>query len=326
MDEVLTSAIVRDPQRWIFRRDRKIEHLRDKRNRLVEIYLSLSQGLFQPCDALCGALVSAQGQSLIQHLDHGVERCVGEELRTETFDPKMCVGLDTRLEILHQTGLADTGLTGRKHELPQAFAHQRPAAQKPIHLGLAPDEGRRRARGEAASASAGQTGRQHTIELDGLIDALQPVGAAILDGEQTRYDPMHVRRDDHGVGVRGALHARGDVGRVAEHVCLLAAAFGDDDRAAVYAHPDLEPDLMLHGEARVERFHRLEDRQPGAHRALGRVLAGLRVAEINDQTVAEIFGDMPADCGRSTPPRCADIVRRWRATPRDRDAQRSRSS
>ena len=128
-----------------------------------------------------------------------------------------------------------------------------------------------------------------------MIDALQPVGAAILDGEQTRYDPIHVPRDDHGVGLRGALDARGDVGRLTEHVCLLAAAFGDDDRAAVNAHPDLEPHPMLHGEARVERFHRLEDRQPGAYRALGCVLPGLRVAEINDQPVAEIFGYMPAD-------------------------------
>jgi hypothetical protein len=44
----------------------------------------------------------------------------------------------------------------------------------------------------------------------------------------------------------------------------------------------------------VEAGHRLDQGQPGAHRPLGVVLVGPRVAEISEHTVANIFGDKSA--------------------------------
>ena len=41
--------------------------------------------------------------------------------------------------------------------------------------------------------------------------------------------------------------------------------------------------------------HRLDERQPGAHRALGIVLVRLRIAEIDEDAVAHVLGDEAAE-------------------------------
>ena len=51
---------------------------------------------------------------------------------------------------------------------------------------------------------------------------------------------------------------------------------------------------------RAKLGDRLDDAEAGAHRALGVVLMRLRVAEINQHAVAEIFGDVAA-VGAITP-------------------------
>jgi len=51
---------------------------------------------------------------------------------------------------------------------------------------------------------------------------------------------------------------------------------------------------MLASEAIVQRRDCVDNRESGAHSALGVVLVRLWVAEVNDQSVAEILGNMAA--------------------------------
>jgi hypothetical protein len=134
--------------------------------------------------------------------------------------------------------------------------------------------------GEAARAPARHTGPDHAIELDRLLDALEPLRAAILDHEQARYEVVDGGGHDDRVGRRNALHARGDVGGVAEHIDLRAAAPGDDHGAGMDADAGRERDVVLAREAIVQRRHHLEDRQSAAHGAFGGVLERVGIAEV----------------------------------------------
>ena len=72
---------------------------------------------------------------------------------------------------------------------------------------------------------------------------------------------------DDRVGLGGALHARRDVRRLAEHF----AAVGDHDRAGVHADAHRQARPVVEGG--VQRRHRVDNREPGADRAFRVVLA-----------------------------------------------------
>jgi hypothetical protein len=57
---------------------------------------------------------------------------------------------------------------------------------------------------------------------------------------------------------------------------------------------DPDPRLQRQPGRRVEPGYRLNERQPGPHRALGVVLVGPRISEIGEHAVAHVFGDKPA--------------------------------
>src|SRR5262249_22227003 len=67
-------------------------------------------------------------------------------------------------------------------------------------------------------------GSDGPIELDWVLDALKLMRAAIFDYEQSRNELVHCRGNHDRIGFRRRLHARGDIGRIAEYIGLLAAA------------------------------------------------------------------------------------------------------
>jgi hypothetical protein len=107
------------------------------------------------------------------------------------------------------------------------------------------------------------------------------------------------RRADHdGVRLRDALQARGDVRRLAEGQRLaptLAADLADHDGTRVNADPDRQPDPRVALEARVERRDRLDDAEGGAHGPPRVILAGERIPEVHEQTVAQVLRDVPVE-------------------------------
>jgi hypothetical protein len=67
--------------------------------------------------------------------------------------------------------------------------------------------------------------------LDGPFDPLERLRSAILDHQQPGDLPMRIRAYQYRARSGGRLHARGDIGRVAEYIGLLARARADHHRA-----------------------------------------------------------------------------------------------
>jgi hypothetical protein len=141
-----------------------------------------------------------------------------------------------------------------------------------------------------SSSSPRPTSGVDAVELGLFGHASQLVLALVLGDEQARDLPVHGPRDPDFSQRRGALHARGDVGRLAVH---LAGVVDHDP-------PALEPDLCGElgrsgrGVAPVEVGERALDRERRAHGALAVVLLRLGIAEQRHQAVAELFQDVAA--------------------------------
>ena len=71
------------------------------------------------------------------------------------------------------------------------------------------------------------------------------------------------------------------------------------DEIADHDKPGGDADAHLQRRAGrgCELRHRLDQRQPGAHGALGVMLVGLGIAEIGQHPVAHVLGDEPAGLG-----------------------------
>ena len=111
--------------------------------------------------------------------------------------------------------------------------------------------------------------------------------------EQTAGQPPRARRDDHGPRLSQRLQPRREVRCLADHRLFLRGTLADqiaDDRQP---GGDADPHLQRRRDG-VESGHLLHQLQRRAHRALGIVLVGPRIAEIGQHPVAHILGDKAA--------------------------------
>jgi hypothetical protein len=190
--------------------------------------------------------------------------------------------------------LPDAGLAREDHRLPVAFHHLLPAIQQqpqllfPSHQRGQPD------RCFEATATAARL--QHPVDLDRVRHALEARRAKVLRDEEPRHKPQGGVADHHSVRLGHALQAGRDVGGVAEGEGFAAVPtphLADHDRTGMDSdtHGELHPALVL--EAFIHAPERQRDLVPGPDRALGVVLVGLRVAEVDQQPVAQVLGHVP---------------------------------
>src|SRR5205085_8177420 len=115
-----------------------------------------------------------------------------------------------------------------------------------------------------------------TLRLVKTGDRLRP---EILDLEQCADLSPGAVGHNQGAGPGQRLQTGGKVWRLTDEAAFLSSTgadqIADDDEASGDADPHVQ--RLLCGKP----TDRLDDRQPGASRALGVVLMGLRVAEIN---------------------------------------------
>ena len=118
------------------------------------------------------------------------------------------------------------------------------------------------------------------------------LGAEILDLEQRADLSPGAVGNDQGARPGQRLQTGGEVWRLADHAPLLRGTRADqianDDEAGGDADPNVQ--RLLCGEP----ADRVDDREPGAGRALGVVLMRLGIAEIDQHAVAHILGDKTA--------------------------------
>ena len=135
------------------------------------------------------------------------------------------------------------------------------------------------------STRAGHHRRAQALELD---------GTQIRVLEQTAGQPPRARRDHHGPRLGQCLQPRREVRRLADHRLFLRCALADQIADDHQPGGDADPHLQWRRRDGVEPGHLLDQLQPGAHRALGIVLVGPRIAEIGEHAVAHVLGDKPA--------------------------------
>ena len=106
--------------------------------------------------------------------------------------------------------------------------------------------------------------------------------------------------DHQGIGRREALQARRQVGGLAERQLFLPGATAylphhHEPGMDAQAHGQLHPPLLR--QAGIELPQGLDHPQPGPHGPLGVIFVRQRVAEVDEQAIAEILRDMPLKAG-----------------------------
>jgi hypothetical protein len=157
------------------------------------------------------------------------------------------------VQLVDEARLADPRLAEDEDVLPLAVLRPLPAIDERSELHVAPDEARQVSRRDVESAA--HPARLHdAIERHRLAHAFEHLRPAVLDHEQPGDQALRRGRDHHRVRLGRALHARGDVRRLAEDL----AAVGDHHRPGV--HADAHRQARPVGEGGVQRHHRVHDR------------------------------------------------------------------
>ena len=194
------------------------------------------------------------------------------------------------LELLDQTGLADSGLAPHEHgpAAPAPDARVKDGAEL-AELGVAADErsaGRGRRRGHSPQAPGEhRIGKTLDGERSGLL-AVEPVDKR----------PPHCVGDQDLTRPRGVSQSRGEVHRVARDRVL---AVGDASGAAGdhLAAGDADVNRNRPPRLRGDGGHRVADGQRRPHRPLGVVAVGDWRAEDRHDTVADVLVDPAAMLG-----------------------------
>src|SRR5262249_23508723 len=127
------------------------------------------------------------------------------------------------MEALHEARFANPSLAHDQRHLALAVLGTLPPTHQQMQFVLAPDKWGESVRsGCRFQPPTGSAGSYHPVQTDWPCQALQGLWSAILNHEQSRDQTMGILGRHHRVRSSRLLRPGGDVGRVAEHVGLLA--------------------------------------------------------------------------------------------------------
>ena len=93
------------------------------------------------------------------------------------------------------------------------------------------------------------------------------------------------------------MEPRSNIGRIPQRQVLLATSAADLTRnhhARMNPHPYGQAEPFVLFQASIQGAERLDHAQPGPHRPLRIILVGLRIAKVDQQSIAEILGNYPS--------------------------------
>ncbi len=131
-------------------------------------------------------------------------------------------------------------------------------------------------------------------------------GAEIAVLEEIADQPARARGDDDRVRLGQGLQTGGEVRRFADDRLFLRRAFADQVADDHQPGGNADARLQLDG-FDIEAADGIDYPQPRPDRPLGIVLMCSRVAEIDQDTVAHIFGDKAIESGRRSRRRRGDM-------------------
>ena len=206
---------------------------------------------------------------------------------------RLCLVLHALFERRGQARFADAGLAGEQHDPAFAAGDLLPAAKQKLHLLLAPDQRRQHGVAQRLKAAGDAAFAQDFPGADRLGEAFERGRRDRFIGEQVAGQPPRCGVDHRSVRRRGRLQPSREVRCLADDVALLRFAGADQFADHDEAGGDADTDLMA--ALGKQPRDRLDQRQRGAYGILGVGLVGFRIAEIDQHTVAHIFGDIAAE-------------------------------
>ena len=219
-----------------------------------------------------------------------MERRAFRVRRCAAFQPRVGHRRQVLVQLVDEARFPDPRFAEDEDVLPLAVLRPLPAIDECRQLDLAADEARQASRRDVEPAA--YPARLHdAVERHRLAHALQHLRPAVLDHEHPGHQALRRGGDHDRVGLGRALHARRDVRRLAEDL----AAVGDHHRPGVHADAHGQARPVAGGECGVERPHRVHDRQARPDRPFRVVLARGGPAEVDEQAIAEIPGDVAAE-------------------------------
>ena len=138
---------------------------------------------------------------------------------------------------------------------------------------------------------------QHAPDLHRIAKPLDGHRSEIAVIEQPTKKAAGAALDDDGIRLGERLKPRRQIGGLAHHFVVLRRVPADEIADDHQASGDADPQVQRWRLAYIELRHGFDQRQPRAHRPLGIVLMGLRIAEIGEHAVAHIFGDETTGLG-----------------------------
>jgi hypothetical protein len=283
----------------VLRRHCQLEQRCDQWQRLRGGHPGGREPALQPGQRRLRRAIRRPRKDLLQQLRHRIEGRVRVVVRSARLEPDMRHPADLVAELTRQSRLPDARLARHEHQLTLALTRLLEAGAQQTALLLSPDERRQpaeRGRGEPALHAART---RHPPELHCLADSLESLPPAVLEHEDSGEEPARRLGDENAVGLGHRLDPRRHVGRLAQREGLrprTTTDLGDDDGARVDPDPRLERRRSrAHVRGQRDASRGVDDRNAGAHRPLGRVLVGLRPAEVGEEPVPQVLRHVAAE-------------------------------
>ncbi len=252
---------------------------------------------FQLPELALGRVLDVEPRRELDLADDRIEWAVGVMRRALVGDRDVLVGPHVVAQGPGDARFSDAGLAADQRDLAGPVLGPLPQRHQLAQLFLPADElgellGVKGIKSAHHRALAGDAPDRH-----GLCDSLERLQAAILDREDPAEEPQRARGDHDRIGLGNLLQAGRQIGRLSDDRLLLRRAFPDgfpdDHRTGRNADAHLQPLARRQDDLADPRDHV----QARAHRPFGLALVGLRIAEIRENPVAHIFGDVTARAG-----------------------------
>ena len=222
-----------------------------------------------------------------------MQGAVGEVGRAAERNAHAAVGRDLFAQQAAQPRLADARLSLEHHHLAEPVLALSPALGQELDLGASPHNRRRGARGRHTGPVPGFAHAENAERDDGLGTPLQFQRPGLLENKCVFDQPPRRGGDEQRIRRGQRLEFGRDIRSLpkCEGLATVSAAdFAHDHRAGM--NPDPERKTFASLKVRpVQLLHRLQDAEAGADRALGIVFVRPGIAEVHEQSVAEILGD-----------------------------------
>jgi hypothetical protein len=268
------------------------QHLGDQRE--VARFRPVAEQHLELVELCCVRVVAGKPCGALQLADKGVQRAVLIARRAEIAQSGVRLALDALRQRRGQARFADARLAGDQHHPPFAELRLLPAPQHQVELFVAADQWSG-PRTQCLKTADDLALADHTPGTLWLGKPRKRLGAEILDLEQGADLSPGAVGNNQGARSGQRLQAGGEVWRLADDAPLLRGTRTDQianhDEAAGDADPNAQ--RLLCGEP----ADRVDDRQPGAGRALGIIFMRLGISEINEHAVAHILSDKTAKAG-----------------------------